>query len=179
MHSIFARINSVSSLLSTCMMVLLAAVAVSSLFLTTDPKGKVDIVSLKVYNAKAKRYPFKEQEFGFLKFDIDVDLQPLFNWNTKQLFIYLEAEYSSAQGKTNNTIVLWDRIVRRKEDAHIVVSSGRNKYKFKELSESFKNASPAEFSLKYNVMPYVGLLTYGEAARTEAHEIPEARDAIA
>ncbi|KAG6331327.1 hypothetical protein ID866_7761 [Astraeus odoratus] len=77
MHSVFARINGVSSFLSTCLMAFLAAVALSSLFLTADPKGRVDVVSLKVsvflplYNAKAKRYPFKEQEFGFLKFDID------------------------------------------------------------------------------------------------------------
>lgn len=26
------------------------------------------------------------------------DLTPLFNWNTKQLFLYLEAEYENAQG---------------------------------------------------------------------------------
>lgn len=26
------------------------------------------------------------------------DLAPLFNWNTKQLFLYLEAEYINAQG---------------------------------------------------------------------------------
>ena len=42
-----------------------------------------------------------------------------------------------------------------------------------------RNAPSAEFSLKYNVMPYMGLLTYGEAAWMEAHEIPETRDAIA
>lgn len=26
------------------------------------------------------------------------DLTPLFNWNTKQLFLYLEAEYENTQG---------------------------------------------------------------------------------
>lgn len=26
------------------------------------------------------------------------DLRPLFNWNTKQLFVYLEADYTNAQG---------------------------------------------------------------------------------
>jgi len=134
------------------------------------------VASLKVYNAKAKRYPFKQEEIGFVKFNITADLRPLFNWNTKQLFVYLEAEYTSAQG-VNNSVVLWDRIVRRKEDANIVQSS-RNKYKFRELSQSFKNVSPAEFSLKYNVMPYVGLLTYGEAARTTGFEMPEALDAV-
>ena len=29
------------------------------------------------------------------------------------------------------------------------------------------NVGPATYTLKYNIMPYVGLLTYGEAARTE------------
>lgn len=42
----------------------------------------------------------------------------------------------------------------------------------------FRNVSPAVFSLKYNVMPYVGLLTYGEAARTTGFEVPEALDAV-
>lgn len=26
------------------------------------------------------------------------DLSPLFNWNTKQLFLYLDAEYTNAKG---------------------------------------------------------------------------------
>ncbi|KIJ68025.1 hypothetical protein HYDPIDRAFT_107611 [Hydnomerulius pinastri MD-312] len=176
MHSIYARVNGISALWSTCLMTLLAAIALSSFIFTADPKGNIDVVSLKVFNAKAKRYPFKTEEFGFVKFNLTADLRPLFNWNTKQLFVYLEAEYTNAQG-VNNTMVLWDRIVRRKEDANIVQSS-RNKYKFRELSESFKNTSPAEFSLKYNVMPYVGMLTYGEAARTAAFDMPEARDAV-
>lgn len=29
------------------------------------------------------------------------DLTPLFNWNTKQLFLYLGAEYTNAQGVCN------------------------------------------------------------------------------
>ncbi|KAH0828079.1 signal peptidase 22 kDa subunit [Lanmaoa asiatica] len=176
MHSIYARVNGISSLWSTCIMVLLAAIALSSFVFTANPTGNVDVASLKVYNGKAKRYPFKQEEFGFVKFNIAADLRPLFNWNTKQLFVYLEAEYTNTQG-VNNSVVLWDRIVRRKEDANIDQSS-RNKYKFRELSQSFKNVSPTEFSLKYNVMPYVGLLTYGEAARTTGFEMPEALDAV-
>lgn len=30
-----------------------------------------------------------------------------------------------------------------------------------------RDVEPAHFTLKYNLMPYVGALTYGEAARTE------------
>lgn len=43
-----------------------------------------------------------------------------------------------------------------------------------------RNVKPAHFSLKYNVMPYVGLLTYGEAARTvEPVPFPEKRSEVA
>lgn len=37
----------------------------------------------------------------------------------------------------NNTVVLWDRIVGRKEDAKMALST-RNKYKFRELSQTFR-----------------------------------------
>ncbi len=81
-----------------------------------------------------------------------------------------------------NEVVIWDRIVRRKEDA-VIKYAGKNKYMFRDISSSFKyvfsshlfalqfipsnrNVPPANYSLRYNVMPYVGLLTFGEAART-------------
>lgn len=84
--------------------------------------------------------------------------------------------------QVKNGVVIWDRIVRRKEDA-VIKYSGKNKYMFRDISSSFKyafsshfpalqfifsfrNVPPASYSLKYNVMPYVGLLTFGEAART-------------
>ena len=38
---------------------------------------------------------------------------------------------------------------------------------------------PAHYTLKYNVMPYVGLLTYGEAARTGPLAFPEKRTEVA
>ena len=50
-------------------------------------------------------------------FDLDADLSPVFNWNVKQLFVYVTAEYKS---KTNelNQVVIWDKIVLDKEDKH-------------------------------------------------------------
>jgi len=124
-----------------------------------------------------RRYPRRTQQYAFVNFNISADLTPLFNWNTKQLFLYLEAEYESAQGAKNN-VVIWDRIVRRKEDAHINVAS-RNKYAFRELSATFKKVPSAYYSLKYNVMPYVGALTYGEAGRTlEPVTFPPAEESV-
>ncbi len=34
------------------------------------------------------------------------DLTPLFNWNTKQLFLYLEAEYVNTEGVSESAAML-------------------------------------------------------------------------
>ncbi|KAF8586714.1 signal peptidase 22 kDa subunit [Ramaria rubella] len=126
------------------------------------------------YKGKSEQFRGKSQEFAFYTFDYEADLTPLFDWNTKQLFLYLSAEYTNAQG-VKNDIVLWDRIVRRKRDAKLKIKGVKNKYKFRELSTSFRGVSPANFTLKYNLMPHVGLLTFGEVGRTP-DAIPFPRD---
>lgn len=118
--------------------------------------------------SSARRYLSQKQDLAFIQFNISAgerivvlndhlvtfgftDLTPLFHWNTKQLFLYLEAEYENVQGvcilfshhfladsplKEKNEVVVWDRIVRRKEDAFIKYA-GKNKYMFRDMS-SFK-----------------------------------------
>ncbi|PCH35854.1 signal peptidase subunit [Wolfiporia cocos MD-104 SS10] len=164
MHSLYSRFNNATAFLSSCLMALLAAIALSSFLFTADPKGDIAIGSIQVLPGNARRYANKRQEFAFVNFNVTADLTSLFNWNTKQLFLYVSAEYTNQQGVANE-VVIWDQIVHREEDARISVA-GRNKYHFRELSASFRDVSPAFYTLKYNVMPYVGVLTYGEAART-------------
>lgn len=43
----------------------------------------------------------EKQDLGTLMFDLQADLNPLFNWNAKQLFIFLTAEYETADNKLN------------------------------------------------------------------------------
>ncbi|KAH9931175.1 signal peptidase subunit [Epithele typhae] len=176
MHTVYSRINNVSAMVSTCVMVLLGAISLSSFLFTADPKGAIGVSSIKVFPGNARRYANKHQDFSFVNFNITADLSPLFNWNTKQLFLYVSAEYEGTKG-TKNEVVIWDSIVRKKEDAMLQSFEGKNKYAFRELSASFKHAAPAHYTLKYNVMPYVGVLTYGEAARTEEPvSFPESHD---
>ena len=48
MHTVYSRINNVSAMLSTCIMALLAAISLSSLLFTADPKGEVKVTSIQV-----------------------------------------------------------------------------------------------------------------------------------
>ncbi|KAI0028598.1 hypothetical protein K488DRAFT_89589 [Vararia minispora EC-137] len=145
-------------------MVLMVAVALSSLLLSADPKGKLNIVNLTTRTGGTRGRPRAKIDQIRVNFNSTADLRPLFNWNTKQLFVWVQAEYISAKG-TQNQIVLWDDIIQRKEDALLNLRA-RNEYVIHDLSFKFAGASPLNFTLKYNVMPYVGLLTYGEAATT-------------
>jgi len=146
---------------------MLAAIALSSFLFTADPKGQLVISNFKVVDATVKS---RSQEVGLARFNLTADLSSLFHWNTKQLFIYVTAEYNNLDG-THNEVVMWDRIVRRKEDALIDVVAPP-KYPLRDVRYSFKKTSPVQFALKYNSMPYVGMLTYGEAARTEPEPFP-------
>ncbi|KAJ7739972.1 signal peptidase 22kDa subunit [Mycena maculata] len=163
MHTVYSRINNISALFSSCVMGLLAAIALSSMVLAVFEApvdgGTVQVNGLKVVHGKGRQY---KHEHALVNFEIDADLTPLFNWNTKQLFLYLDAEYTNAKG-VQNAVVIWDRIVRRKEDAKIHID-GRQKYAFRDVT-GFRDAS-ATYTLRYNLMPHVGALTYGTAGGT-------------
>ena len=68
------------------------------------------------FPGNARRYANKNQDFAFVNFNLTagttshpssslgpfshyiLDLTPLFNWNTKQLFLYVSAEYENKRG---------------------------------------------------------------------------------
>lgn len=66
---------------------------------------------------------------GFLTFDLKTDLTPLFNWNVKQLFLYLTAEYVTPNNVLNQ-VVLWDKIILRGENAVLDFKNMNTKYYF-------------------------------------------------
>ena len=49
------------------------------------------------------------------------DLSSVFNWNVRQLFVFLIAEYKT-KGVNNNQVVLWDSIVLTPEAARLNVT---------------------------------------------------------
>ena len=49
---------------------------------------------------------------AILSLQIDADLRSVFNWNVKQLFVYITAEYET-EANTLNQVVVWDQIISR------------------------------------------------------------------
>lgn len=60
-------------------------------------------------------YSSKRDEYAQIRFDLDADLTPLFIWNTKQLFVYVYATYSSSDNSNSpsrdSEVIIWDSII--------------------------------------------------------------------
>uniref|UniRef100_A0A453LLE0 Signal peptidase complex subunit 3 n=1 Tax=Aegilops tauschii subsp. strangulata TaxID=200361 RepID=A0A453LLE0_AEGTS len=60
--------------------------------------------------------------------NISADLSSLFTWNTKQVFVFVAAEYETPQNALNQ-VSLWDGIIPAKEHAKFLIHT-TNKYRF-------------------------------------------------
>lgn len=102
----------------------------------------------------------KPKENSKIMFDLDADISPLFNWNTKQVFVYLTAEYPGKSLGALNKVTYWDKIVRSKKDAVIHLQNQRAKYSVWDVERSFRERN-ATLRLEWNIQPWVGPLLYG------------------
>ncbi|CAE6413290.1 unnamed protein product [Rhizoctonia solani] len=167
MFSSYQRINNISAFASSCLMTLLVFISIVSyaqLWTIGEPDGRLQVKPMNVVKAISRPYSRKEQEVAWFRFDVKADLDSLFNWNTKQLFVYVVAEYTNQKGFSNE-VVIWDRIVRRKRDSKLNIEAARAKYPIRDPSLSFRNSSDVNFTLRYNIMPWIGALTYGTGAK--------------
>lgn len=92
-----------------------------------------------------------------MRFDIKTDVTPLLNsYNTKQLFLYLTAAYEDERTGENHEVVLWDRIITRRDSrdfrtvgdavarknrshrSKVRIDDVKNKYIWRNPSRSFK-----------------------------------------
>jgi len=115
-------------------------------------------------------YDSKQADQGFITFDLEADLAPLFNWNVKVLFLYLSAEYSTPS-TSHNTAVLWDKIIMRGEKTKLDLKSIKTKYYFRDESGALSGEN-VNLTLSWNVMPNMGHLTWVKAEDRHTFTFP-------
>ncbi|EGW32462.1 putative signal peptidase-complex component [Spathaspora passalidarum NRRL Y-27907] len=107
----------------------------------------------------------KPKENSKIQFDLDADLTPLFNWNTKQVFVYLTAEYPGKSEGSSNKVTYWDKIIKSKDEAKLHYVNQRSKYSVWDVEKSFRGRN-ATVRLEWNIQPHVGPLIYGSTETT-------------
>ncbi|KAL6061205.1 hypothetical protein STEG23_011281 [Scotinomys teguina] len=88
---------------------------------------------------------------------IGLHLENIFDWNVKQLFLYLSAEYSTKNNALNQ-VVLWDKIVLRGDNPKLLLKDMKTKYFFFDDGNGLKGNRNVTLTLSWNVVPNAGIL---------------------
>lgn len=161
MNTLSSRFQAWSGLVLSTLILLTAVIA----FLTHpsptslsshNTAANLNITSLQpVYGRSTWHLDKSLQEYLEVEWSLQTDLtnrllpngkkNSLWTWNTKQLYLSLVVQWdspitstSTGKGTVKNEAVLWDSIVRRREDASLLnVFAEGNKYGVRELTRKW------------------------------------------
>ncbi|KAF2113566.1 signal peptidase subunit-domain-containing protein [Lophiotrema nucula] len=112
MHSALVRVQNVFGFFTTVAFTVAAVIALSTFINPQFPSASVQLRNVQVVRGRPHYYSYKKEEYAHIKFDLDTDLSTLFNWNTKQVFLYLKAIYPSTRAsEPASEAIIWDAII--------------------------------------------------------------------
>ena len=107
MHSFWQRLNALFFYALSVLGFLSFMGAGTTYWHASDPTIELTLERIllrKIYGAG--------HDQAILSLGIDADLRSVFNWNVKQLFVYVTAEYET-DANVLNQVVVWDSIINR------------------------------------------------------------------
>ncbi|KAG5450798.1 Signal peptidase complex subunit 3 [Clonorchis sinensis] len=117
--------------------------------------GRVAVDSANDYSQSTNA----NNDLGLITVDLESSLDHLFNWNVKQLFVYLTAEYQTPENRANE-VVLWDKIILRGSQANLMYRNMNSKYYFWDDGHGLRGNQNVTLKLYVNTIPNVGLLSF-------------------
>uniref|UniRef100_A0A7N0REN8 Signal peptidase complex subunit 3 n=1 Tax=Kalanchoe fedtschenkoi TaxID=63787 RepID=A0A7N0REN8_KALFE len=147
MHSFLYRLNALLTFSLTILAFICGMASFSDNFNTPSPS-----VDLKVLNVNWFLKQYGNDEVS-LTFSVEADLRSLFTWNTKQIFVFVAAEYETPKNALNQ-ISLWDGIIPSKDYAKFSTQIS-NKYQFIDQGTNLRGI-PFNLTLHWHVMPKTG-----------------------
>lgn len=121
MYTSIVRLQNVFGFFTTVAFVIAALVASTDFVAPRAPStGLFKTTNVQVVKGRPHYYSSKKEEYAIIKFSLDADLSSLFTWNTKQVFVYVTAEWP-AKGSSNatNQAVIWDQIITAPSSDHL------------------------------------------------------------
>ncbi|KAK5900131.1 hypothetical protein CesoFtcFv8_009535 [Champsocephalus esox] len=164
MNTVLSRANSLFAFSLSVMAALTFGCFVTTAF--KDRRVPVDIHVSKVMLKNVDDFtgPRERSDLGFLTFDLSqrppvgqLLVVPIFDWNVKQLFLYLSAEYATRSNALNQ-VVLWDKIVLRGENTKLSLRDVKSKYFFFDDGNGLRANKNITLTLSWNVVPNAGIL---------------------
>jgi hypothetical protein len=119
MHNALNRLQTTLSFASSCALTLACIIALLSVIPIpvpeSSPSASISASDVQVVKGRPHYYASKREEYAQIRFDLDADLTSLFTWNTKQVFIYVTANYPANSNGGVSEAVIWDTIIQSPE----------------------------------------------------------------
>lgn len=124
MYTSIVRLQNVFGFFTTVAFVIGALIAATDFLAPRAPSGFLKTTNVQVVKGRPHYYSSKKEEYAIIKFSMDADLSSLFTWNTKQVFVYVTAEWpaasaSSGAANATNQAVIWDSIITAPSSDHL------------------------------------------------------------
>lgn len=155
MHTFWQRANSVFAFSVSVVAGLAFACFCTTHLLNNQRSVDISVDKMIVKNIE-EYYVGKRNDLGVIHFSLKANLTDVFNWNCKQLFLYLVAEYKTKDNKLNQ-VVLWDKIIKRGENAVLNLRKQNTKYYFFDDGADLRDTE-VTLSLHWNVIPNAGYM---------------------
>ncbi|KAI1733705.1 signal peptidase subunit [Xylaria scruposa] len=174
MYNSLTRLQNVFGFFTTVAFVVGAIIAASDFTAPRTPSASIKPTNVQVVKGRPHYYSSKKEEYAIIKFSLDADLSSLFTWNTKQLFVYVTAEWPAAEvgggGGANQTnkAVIWDTIITSPSSDHLA-NIGPATLKKLRKSAAGKSVDPnrGKLSLKNQRPKYQITHPSGKVAKTD------------
>jgi Signal peptidase subunit len=115
MHTAINRLQTTFSFASSCALTLACIIALLSVIPfpapISSPSASLAVTNVQVVKGRPHYRSTKREEYAQIRFDLDTDLSSLFTWNTKQVFVYVTANYPSNKNGGTSEAVIWDTII--------------------------------------------------------------------
>lgn len=159
MNTLLSRTNAIFAFTLSILAALTFICSLSTAF-----KNYTDLVDVKISATKkvvknvADFSAGRERnDLGFIAFNLDADFTRAFDWNTKELFLYMTAHYTT-KNNVFNQVVLWDHIIERGDQAKINLKNQHTKYYFWDDGNGLKGNNNITLTMSMNIIPNAGLL---------------------
>lgn len=114
----------------------------------------------------------KESDLGLVQFNLDANFEDCFDWNVKQLFLYLTANYKTSDNIINQ-VVLWDHVLNRGEKGQLRLRNHNPKYYMWDDGFGLKGNNNVTLTLSMNIIPNAGFLQTANSPVVHTFSFPE------
>lgn len=175
MHTFLSRLNALFAFSLTAVAILTLLFAFSTSFKSYDKLAKIDMKIVKALVRKMPDYNTpnaKDNDLGLLQFNLDASFEDCFDWNVKQLFVYLTANYKTPSNVINQ-VVLWDYVLNRGEKSQLRLRNQNPEYYMWDDGFGLLGNKNVTLTLSMNIIPNAGFLQKADSPVVHTFAFPD------